>query len=119
MELRDYIEEGERLVGGRTALAKALGLPYASNLTNAKGGQRGLPVAACWKLAEIIGEAKETVTAASLLITEKDEGVREYLRPFVQAARHVQHLMIAGFAISSALMLAIENSSSTIRSFLL
>ena|ERR1035437_10098947 len=119
MELRDYIEKGERITGSRAALCQALGLAHPSNLTNAKAGQRGLPLAACWKLAELISESRDAVTAASALITEKDEEVRNYLRPFVHAARHAQHLMIGALAVTTAAALVVENSISVTRSFLL
>ena len=119
MELRDYIEQGELVAGGAKELTKLLGLPYPSNLSNAKSGQRGLPLAACWKLAELIGESRDAVTAASALNTEKDEVTRAYLRPFAQAARHAQHLTIAILAGMTAVSLVFENSFSTFRDFLL
>lgn len=119
MELREYIEEGEKKAGGRIALANYLRLPHPNNISNAKSGQRGLPLAACYKLADLIGVPRDSVAAASALVTEKDEEVRAYLLPFVQAARHAQHLTIAITAGAIAFSLAIENSASTIRSFLL
>lgn len=119
MELRDYIEEGETKVGGRAALTAFLGLPHPNNISNAKSGQRGLPLAACYKLADLIGVQRDAVAAASALVTEKDEGVRAYLRPFVQATRAAQHLAIAGIVGTTALSSIIENSTSTIRAFLL
>ena len=38
MELREYIEAGERAAGGRKALAEIIGLTHANQLTNAKAG---------------------------------------------------------------------------------
>jgi hypothetical protein len=119
MELRDYIEEGEQKLGGRAALSSFLGLPHPNNISNAKSGQRGLPLAACYKLADLIGAQRDAVAAASALVTEKDEEIRAYLRPFVQATRHAQHLTIAIAAGVTAFSLVVENSASTIRSFLL
>lgn len=83
MELRDYIEMGEKAVGSGKELALTLGV-RPQNLSNAKAGERGLPTPACWKLADLIGVPKTTVQAASELVTEKDEKVREYLLPFAQ-----------------------------------
>lgn len=119
MELRDYIEEGEEKVGGRVALSLFLGLAHPNNISNAKSGQRGLPLAACYKLADLIGAKRDAVAAASALVTEKDEEIRAYLRPFAQVVRHVQHLMIAGLAGTIALTLAVENSAISIHAFLL
>lgn len=119
MELRDYIEEGEVKVGGRTPLAAYLGLAHANHLTNAKRGQRGLPNFACRKLAELLEVPLDTIIAASELVTEKDEEIRAYWRPFVQTARHAQHLTIAIIAGMTAFMLVAENSYSTFGGFLL
>ena len=118
MELRDYIAEGIRITGTAAALGKRLGQP-ASVISNTKSHQRGLPLAACYKLADLIGVPRDAVAAASALVTEKDEGIRAYLRPFVQTAMHVQHLSIAAIAGTIALTLALENSSLIVRGFLL
>lgn len=118
MEFRDYIEEGIAKCGTATALAKELGQD-ATVVRNAKAHRRGLPLAACYKLADLIGAPRDAVAAASALVTEKDEGIRAYLRPFVQTAVHVQHLSIAAIAGTIALTLALENSSLIVRGFLL
>lgn len=94
MELRDYIEAGERIAGSGKKLAELLGV-IPQNLTNAKRSERGLPLVACYKLAELIDARPEAVAAASALVTEKDAGAREYLRPFVQMGR-LSHPMIVG-----------------------
>lgn len=83
MELRDYIEMGETRAGNALKLADFLGVARSS-ISDAKAGRRGLKTTACWKLAELIGVPETTVQAASELVTEKDEKVREYLRPFAQ-----------------------------------
>lgn len=105
MELRDYIEAGEKKAGGRTELASRLGLTQPNNLTDAKHGRRGLPLVACYKLAELIEARPEAVAAASAMNTEKDEGVRAYLRPFVQAGK-LAHPMLA--FVASAVFVALE-----------
>ena len=118
MELRDYIEEGIEISGTAAALGKLLNQP-ASVISNAKAHQRGLPLAACYKLADLIGAQHDAVAAASALVTEKDESVINYLRPFAQAVRHAQHLTIAIIAGTTAFMLVAENSYSTFGGFLL
>lgn len=83
MELRDYIAMGEEAAGGTAKLALQLGV-VRNSVTNAKAHQRGLPLPACFKLADLIGVPRDTVAAASALATEKDEAIRAYLRPFAQ-----------------------------------
>lgn len=118
MDLRDFLILGEQKCGGRTELAHALA-QQPNAITDAKRGARGLPLAACYKLADLIGAQRDAVAAASALVTEKDEGVRAYLRPFAQATRIAQHVAVAGLAVSATVTLALENSASTIRTFLL
>ncbi len=119
MELREYIDAGIRKTGTAKELAKHLGLAHASYIANARGGQRGLPNAACYKLADLIGVTRDEVIAASELVTEKDEGLRAFWRPFVETARHAHQLMIATIAIASAFSLDIANSLLIGRDFLL
>lgn len=85
MELRELIEKGIQELGTGRALALALGL-LPQDLTAAKSGRRGLPVSACFQLAEIIGEDARTVIAASELVTEKKPERRAVLLPFVNNA---------------------------------
>jgi len=88
MELRDYIEAGEKKLGGRVALADYLGFD-PNVLSMAKSKKRGIPGFACVKLAELIGVAEIEVIAASELVTEKKPERRAIWTPFVQgAARH-------------------------------
>lgn len=94
MDFRDYLEMGEEIAGGRQELAKQLGV-QPNNITNAKRGERGLPLASCYKLAELIGAPRDAVAAAAALNTEKDEEVRAYLRPIVQAGHIARHLVVA------------------------
>ena len=81
MEFRDYIEQGINKMGTAVELGKFLG-QSATVISNAKAHQRGLPLAACYKLAELIGAPRDAVAASSALVTEKDESIRKYLRPF-------------------------------------
>ena len=94
MDFRDYLEMGEEIAGGRQELAKQLGV-HANNITDAKRGNRGLPLVSCYKLAELIGAPRDAVAAAAALNTEKDEEVRAYLRPIVQAGQIARHLVVA------------------------
>lgn len=82
MHLKEMIEVAADKVGTQSDLAKTLGVA-PDYLTHAKAGRRGLPPMACGKLAEILNLDRWTVLSASELVTEKDEGKREYFRPFV------------------------------------
>jgi hypothetical protein len=82
MNLKTYIERGEKTAGSQKALGELLGV-NPSNLRNAKAGQQGLPVAICYQLAELIGEDERRVVAASELVTEKKPERRAVLLPFV------------------------------------
>ncbi len=114
MELQEYIKRGEAAAGGRPELAKILE-QKANAITDAKGHRRGLPVYACIKLAHLINADPMEVIAASELVTETREDRKAVFLPFVQVARHAQHLTIAGIALTTAL--ALENSVSIVRAF--
>ncbi|NMG45553.1 hypothetical protein GPA22_17705 [Aromatoleum toluvorans] len=90
MELRELIEQGENAAGGRKELAKLL-LVHAQQITDAKSGRNGLPISACYVLAELIHEDARCVIAASELVTEKKPERRAVLLPF---ARHAAIIAI-------------------------
>lgn len=83
MELRYYIEQGEREAGGRKQLAEALE-QNPNAITGAKAHRQGLPNYACVKLADLIGADRLAVIAASELVTEKLPGRRAVWHPFVE-----------------------------------
>jgi hypothetical protein len=88
MELKKLIERAEKAAGSQKALGLILGI-NPSNLRNAKAGQQGLPVAACYQVAELIGEDERCVIAASELVTEKKPERRAILLPFVRGAMSI------------------------------
>ncbi len=114
MELRDYLEEGQRAAGSVKALAKIIGI-HGNSIADAKAGRRGLPLVACYKLADLIDEKKESIAAASALVTEKDESAREYLRPFVQMGR-LSHPLIAAFASTLIAIIQVANELASLTS---
>ena len=118
MEFKDYIEAGVAKLGTAVSLAKYLG-QNPNAVRDAKGHRKGLPVYACIKLAELIDADPMEVIAASELVTEKHEDRIAIFRPFVQAARHAQHLTIAILAGMTVFSLTIENSALIVRNFLL
>lgn len=116
MELRDYIESGIAKFGTGTELAKALGM-NANQVRDAKGHRCGLPVWACIKLSSMIGADPLEVIAASELVTEKREDRKAIFLPFVQMGRMAHPMIAIITTTATALVLAMENSGSIIRSF--
>lgn len=83
MDMRTYIEKGEKKAGKQIELARILGISDAY-IRNAKNGRSGLPDAICYKLAEYIEEEIGNVVAASNLVTEKDESRRKVFENYLK-----------------------------------
>lgn len=81
--LREFIEIGEKKMETQAALAKYLDL-YDSSIRHAKQGKIGLPLHACILLADLVGEERQKIIAASSLITEKNPDRRKLLLKCVQ-----------------------------------
>ena len=78
MDLREYIEMGEKAAGNQVKLAFYLE-QNDSNMRKMKQNKRGLPDPMCIKLAHLIGVDPLHVIAASNLVTEKNSGRRKLL----------------------------------------
>ena len=91
--LKELIERAEKAAGGQKQLALKIG-QSESNIRGAKAGVRGLPVYACVMIADLIGEERITVIAASELITEKKEERRKVWSPFVKHAAALAGLTV-------------------------
>jgi hypothetical protein len=76
MDIRTYIEMGEKRAGKQIELARVLGV-RDSTLRLAKSGKVGLQDAVCIELADYIEVDRLEVIAASNLVTEKDEKRRK------------------------------------------
>lgn len=76
MDLKSFIERAEKAVGSQRTLGQMIG-QSPSALRSAKAGLIGLPSYACVMIAEIIGEDKIVVIAASELVTEKKQERRK------------------------------------------
>lgn len=86
MEMKTFIEMGERKAGKQTELGRILGIKE-NYLRNAKSGRAGLPDAICIKLADYLEVNPLQVIAASNLVTEKDEERRKIFEScFTRAA---------------------------------
>ena len=122
MNLRYYIELGILTKGSVTNLANALGVA-PNNLTNAKAHTRGLPLVACFKLAEIIGHDVRAVIAASELVCEKNAERRGYwlnflnpVMPTKSALFGLAGLLVTNFVTPSPAE-ASQNQAVTAQSF--
>lgn len=76
MDIKTYIETGEKRAGKQIELARILGVRDTA-LRLAKSGKKGLPDAVCIELANYIKVDPLEVIAASNLVTEKDERRRK------------------------------------------
>ncbi len=76
MEMKKYIELGEKRAGKQIELAKILGV-RDSTIRLVKTGHSRLPDALCIKLADFIEVDRLEVIAASNLMTEKNEERRK------------------------------------------
>lgn len=76
MEMKKYIELGEKKAGKQIELAKILGV-RDSTIRLVKTGHSRLPDALCIKLADFIEVDRLEVIAASNLMTEKNEERRK------------------------------------------
>jgi len=101
MEIKEFIEIGERKAGKQVELAKILGIRDTS-LRLAKSGKKGLPDAVCIELADYIQEDPLMVIAASNLVTEKDERRRKV---FEKCIKRTSQAACVGFVLISALNL--------------
>lgn len=86
--LRELIERAEKTAGSQKQLALRIG-QSAGKLRQAKAGICGLPNYACVMIADLIGEERIAVIAASELVTEKKEERRKIWHPFVKHAASV------------------------------
>jgi len=78
MQLKEYIEMGERAAGSQVKLASYLE-QNDSNMRKMKQDKRGLPDPMCIKLAHLVGVDPLHVIAASNLVTEKSTSRRKLL----------------------------------------
>ena len=99
MNMKTYIEMGEKKAGKQIELARILNVRDTA-LRLAKSGKKGLPDAICIKLADFIEINPLQVIAASNLVTEKDEERRKIFEScFTRAASIAAAALI--FASSS------------------
>jgi len=99
MELKNYIEKGEKKAGKQIELAKILGISDGY-IRMVKSKKRGLPVETCILLADFINEDRLEVIAASGLVTEKDETKRKIFESCFKNTDKAASILIAAIVIS-------------------
>jgi len=82
--LNYFIEAGEKIAGGTSALEDALEVPRKT-ISMVKAGKRGLKTIACGRLADLLNEDAEKIIYASELVTEKNEAARKYYQKKLEA----------------------------------
>jgi len=101
MDFRDYIEEAEKRVGGRTPLAEALGI-NADNLSGMKKGARPMPAKACAKMAAILDMDPGALMVIGEAFYAKSPEDQKFWAPFAQRAQSAIHaalMMLAWCAV--------------------
>ena len=94
MEMKNYIEKGERRAGKQIELARILGV-RDTTLRLAKSGKKGLPDDVCITLADYIEEDPLKIIAASNLVTEKDERKRKIFESCFEKTNRAASFLIA------------------------
>lgn len=109
MDMRTYIEIGERKAGKQIELAKILGV-RDSTLRLVKTGRKGLPDYLCYRLAKYIEADEASIIAASNLVTEKDEEKRKVFEDYLKkSGENAAKMMIGGFVISMLAFSPVES----------
>lgn len=109
MEFREMIEAAAVKAGSQRALAELLG-EREQNVTGAKAGRRGLKDEQCAKIAELIGLRFGDVIAARNYALAREQGAKDFWRPFVDQIREAAGLTASAVAI--ALLMSFAPSES-------
>lgn len=99
MNIKKYIEIGEKKAGKQKILAEILNIADV-NIRMAKSGKRGLPDAVCIQLADYIEVDRLEVIAASNLVTEKDEKKRKIFESCIKKTSKAASIIVAAGVIS-------------------
>ncbi len=99
MEMKKFIEMGEKKAEKQITLAKILGISGAY-IRMVKSGRRGFSDDICIKLADYINEDRLEVIAASNLVTEKDEERRKIFESCLRKTSKVAGATAAAIVIS-------------------
>lgn len=111
MDIRTYIEMGEKRAGKQIELAKTLKVRDTA-IRLAKSGKQGLPDAVCIQLANYIEVDPLEVIAASNLVTEKDEERRKIFEGCFKRSKERATAMIIGGLVISILTMVPETPAN-------
>ncbi|SET65015.1 Helix-turn-helix [Nitrosomonas marina] len=113
MEMREFIEMGEKKAGTQKQLAEYLDTRYTT-LGLVKNGKKSLTTALCIKLARYIEVDELEVIAASNLIIEKDEERRKIFESCLKRSSKAASIamIIGATALSAPSTNSFENSGS-------
>jgi DNA-binding transcriptional regulator YdaS (Cro superfamily) len=108
MTLEEYITKASEMTGGQKMLSRYINV-VPNNISDAKMQRRGLPAAACVKLAKLINVNPLAVIAASELTTEKKEEDRALWREILR--NHGKTIIAT--AITGAMILTLHDGAHT------
>ncbi|SFI45401.1 helix-turn-helix transcriptional regulator [Nitrosomonas sp. Nm34] len=118
MNIKTFIEMGEKKAGKQIELAKMLGVTD-SYLRTVKTGRNGLNDAVCIELAKYIEVDPLEVIAASNLVTEKDERRRKVFESCLKNSRSAAAGVTIALLVTTVLTLApIKPASASYLSFI-
>jgi transcriptional regulator with XRE-family HTH domain len=113
MEMKKFIEMGEKKAGKQIELAKYLNI-QASTLGLVKQGKKSLTAALCIKLARYINVDELEVIAASNLIIEKDEERRKIFESCLKKTSKAAGVTAAAIVISILTLAPIAPTGATL-----
>lgn len=99
MEMKKYIEMGEKKAGKQIELANFLDI-QSSTLRLVKQGKKSLTNAVCIKLARYIEVDELEVIAASSLIIEKDEERRKIFESCFKKTSRAANFIVAALLLA-------------------
>ncbi len=112
MEMRTYIEMGEKKAGKQKELAKVLGITE-NFIRVAKSGKNGLPDAICFRLADYLNADVGAIIAASNLVTEKKEERRKVFEDYLKkSGENAAKMMIGALVISLLTLSPLESTEA-------
>ena len=112
MEMRTYIEMGEKKAGKQKELAKVLGITE-NFIRVAKSGKNGLPDAICFRLADYLNADVGAIIAASNLVTEKKEERRKVFEDYLKkSGENAAKMMIGALVISLLTLSPLESTQA-------
>ena len=99
MEMKKFIEMGEKKAGSQAKLAEIIDTRYTT-LVAVKAGKKSLTTATCMLLAQYIGVEEVKVISASNLIIEKDEKRRKIFENYLKETDKAASFVVAALFLA-------------------